>query len=651
MSKKVKGSTKKEGVLLKSVEKSSKYEPIEIVLASSPPTRRNAAATIERTDRYKNIRDYGVVPFKSSSSSDYGSSMDVREAVILCQKAYYNFPIFKNTIDLMTEFSSSSIFFKDGSKKSRDFFKGLFSKINITGLQDRFFREYYRSGNVFILKMEGDVQTEDIPKINQTFGSNISQAKTVSLPVRYVILNPSDIKSGGSISFADTIYYKSLTDYELAKLRSPKTNEDREILEKLPTEVIKKIKSGRNSEVLLPLDNDDITAVFYKKQDYEPFAVPMGYPVLSDINWKEEMKKMDMALTRTMNQIILLITMGNEPDKGGVNQANIVAMQQFFQNESVARVLIADYTTKAEWKIPDIANILDPKKYAVVDRDIKEGLNNLLVNSDDKFANASVKIEVFVERLRQARESFLTEFLQPEIKKIAQDIGLKNYPTAYFEEINIKDNLEYAKVYTRLAELGVLTPSEALESIDNGRLPSIEESLENQALLRGYKDKGYYEPIVGGPYSQSKLQEENLKNQAQNNKIQQPEVKVSTPAGRPSGTKTSKKPGLVGYSLSKLKDNLLASSKLQNEIESIFLEKSKSKKLPEAKSQAAKILSEKIVANENPENWISSISSYLEDPLKENKDRLAEIEKIAIEHQLSEFLAGLLYHSKINAPE
>ena len=38
-------------------------------------------------------------------------------------------------------------------------------------------------------------------------------------------------------------------------------------------------------------------------------------------------------------------------------------------------------------------------------------LNNLLISSDEKFANASVKIEVFVERLRQARQAFLNDFL------------------------------------------------------------------------------------------------------------------------------------------------------------------------------------------------------------------------------------------------
>ena len=109
---------------------------------SDTPTsaRRNIAGTIERTERFHNI-DYGLVPFKYSNTISNKSSLNVRDAVILCQKAYYNFAIFRNTIDLMTEFSCSNIYFRDGSQKSRDFFTALFknslkpsSSLTIPGL-------------------------------------------------------------------------------------------------------------------------------------------------------------------------------------------------------------------------------------------------------------------------------------------------------------------------------------------------------------------------------------------------------------------------------------------------------------------------------------------------------------------------------------
>jgi hypothetical protein len=167
------------------------------------------------------------------------------------------------------------------------------------------------------------------------------------------------------------------------------------------------------------------------------------------------MKKMDMAVARSLQQIVLLVTMGTDPDKGGVNQKNLEAMQNLFTNQSVGRVLIADYTTKAQFVIPEIGNLMGPEKYEVVDRDILVGLNNILIGND-KFANGSMKVQVFIERLKQSRESFLNNFLYPEVRRISRDLGFKNYPTPFFEDIDLKDDVQYSRIYTRLMELGIL---------------------------------------------------------------------------------------------------------------------------------------------------------------------------------------------------
>ena len=144
---------------------------------TTTPTRRNASGSITRTDRYKNISD-GLIPYKFTpgTGASNRSNIDVRDAVILCQKAYYNFAAFRNVIDLMTEFSISDVYFKGGTKKSREFFSAFFRKLNILGFQDRFFREYYRSGNVFIYRFDGKIQPEDMNKITQMYGASFNPA-------------------------------------------------------------------------------------------------------------------------------------------------------------------------------------------------------------------------------------------------------------------------------------------------------------------------------------------------------------------------------------------------------------------------------------------------------------------------------------------
>lgn len=600
---------------------------IKEIKASDGKLRRNRSATIERTDKYSNISN-GLIPFNRSTTNIYSASnMDVRDAVILCQKAYYNFAIFRNTIDLMTEFSSSKIYFKGGSQKSRDFFEALYDKINLWGFQDKFFREYYRSGNVFIYRFDTNIKEDDLIKITQTFG--VSKAASVILPARYIIINPADIQIGGNISFVSNRFFKVLSDYELERLRNPRTQEDQEVFDSLPDDVKENIKKKTNNAVM-PLDTARLVAVFYKKQDYEPFSVPMGYPVLEDINAKAEMRKMDMAVTRTTQQAILLVTMGTDPEKGGVNQKNLEAMQSLFQNESVGRVLIADYTTKAEFVIPAIADLLDPKKYEVIDRDIQIGLNNILIG-DEKFANQSIKVQVFIERLKQAREAFINEFLFPEIIRISKSLGFKNYPTPYFEDIDLKDDIQYARIYNRLVELGVLTPEEGLIAIETGRLPDPEASLESQIKYKELRDQGYYTPLIGGSQPQ---------------------------AGRPSGSGTpqaTKNVSPIGtgqqskaeFSAKKVSENFALASKLEEHVSNLVKQKFNIKRLNKQQKSIIDDITKMIVANENAEQWIETASSYVENPIDKNQDNIKETLDIASNHQLDSYIAGILRNSKI----
>ena len=114
---------------------------------------------------------------------------------------------------------------------------------------------------------------------------------------------------------------------------------------------------------------------------------------------------MDQAIMRTVENVILMITMGTDPDKGGINHNNVRAMQALFQNESVGRVLVSDYTTKADFVIPDINKVIGPQKYEVINKDIKEGLQNIILN-EDKYNGAEIKARVFLDRLKEAREAF-----------------------------------------------------------------------------------------------------------------------------------------------------------------------------------------------------------------------------------------------------
>ena len=624
--------TKKQEDQIKPMMTSFAASPYTTLDNQSTRTRRNVGGQIERTNRFENI-DNGLVPYKYTKGVNNKSSLDVRDVVILCQKAYYNFSVFRNVIDLMTEFSATKIYFTGGSKKSRDFLEALYRKIDLQSFLDRFFREYYRSGNVFVHRFDTEIQQDDVKKITQTYGASILKAADANtLPSRYVVLNPADIQMGGNISFFSGLYYKVLSDYELERLKNPRTEEDKQVYDTLDPDTKKLLKDRNVGIVSIKLDPEKVTPVFYKKQDYEPFAVPMGYPVLEDINWKSEMKKMDMALTRTTNQAILLITMGSELKDGSlnINQRSIETMQKLFENQSVGKVLVSDYTTEAKFVIPDIAGILDPKKYNVVNQDIQMGLNNILVG-EDKFANTSIKIQVFIERLKQGRDAFINQFLAPEIKRVCKSLGFKNYPQAHFQEIELKDKTTWNRVVAQLLQYGVLTAEEGLEAINTGRLPEPSESIDSQKRFKDLKEEGFYSPLVGGG--------------------QQPE-------GRPEGSKapqTTKKVSPVGentsgsqkFSVEKIKENLSLAEKLESQVQDQLKLKYENKRVTNKIRNLSEEVCKIIMANEPSEKWLEKSQAYVDNPLDTNSEKVKEVQNIACEHQIDDYLASLLYESKI----
>jgi hypothetical protein len=593
--------------------------------------RKNRAAFSRTNDRFSSIRN-GMLPYSYAMDG-----VNVREAIELCQKAYANVAVFRNSIDVMSEFANSEIYLEGGTQKSRAFFDQWFKKIKLWNLRDQYFREYYRSGNIFLYRVDGTFLAEDYAKIIQQIAE--TGAVTNKVPIRYILLNPFDIVAKRGSSFETGAYEKILSEYELARLQNPVNDEDREILMGLPVSVRQDIEKGAyyQNGLKIKLDPEKILFSFYKKQDYEPFAIPFGYPVLEDINAKMELKKMDQAITRTVENVILLITMGAEPDKGGINQQNLIAMQKLFKNESVGRVLVSDYTTKADFVIPDLNKVLGKEKYAVLNEDIKQGLQNIVIG-EEKYSSTEVKAEIFLDRLKEARNAFLNDFLQPEIKRISKNLGLKKYPVAKFRDIDIRDKTQLMRVTTRLMELGIITPQQGIDMFHTGEFPKAEDIAPSQEAFVSQRKDGYYNPIVGGvPY-------------------------ISAPSKDPQGVETNttnrtpgRPEGTVGIPLAKGKISIKNIQQVTKQIEKVRAsveQEMKStmniKKLSNSQKEMLDQLCQSVVVAEELNNWEEVAISCVKDFNNiSSLSTMPEILETASEFQMEDdYSAALLYHSQ-----
>jgi hypothetical protein len=633
--------------------KSSQISRSQPSSGESGARKSNSTFKKSKQNKYSNIRE-GILPFEPGSSG-----VSIQDAIELCQKAYANIAIFRNAVDIMSEFANSNIHLEGGTEPARQFIDRWLSKIKIWNLKDQYFREYYRSGNVFLYRVDGKFDKEDLKKISTIYASSLPLGQ---VPVKYILLNPYDIVVTKTTSFEEGDYKKVLSEYELDRLRKPKTQEDKDFFNALPDKTKKEIKEKRFSRegIYVQLDPTKLNYSFYKKQDYEPFAIPFGFPVLDDINWKLELKKVDQAISRTVENVILLITMGAEPDKGGINPTNLNAMQSLFMNESVGRVLVSDHTTKANFIIPEINKILGPEKYEIVNADIRDALQNVIVGQE-KYSNTQVKAQIFLERLKEARNAFIQDFLQPQIKMVCRNMGFRQFPEAKFEDIDIKDEVQLQRIATRLIELGILTPEDGLRTIQSGVYPTIDQLEKNQKEYAEQREQGMYNPLVGGVPSveppgaeedrkiNEKLSKEKIKQDAktkseqikqQGEQVGQNQNKVPQEVGRPTGATAS-------YSQRAIQETVYAVESLRSELNKTMKKKIKKRKLNEQQVDSIDKLVQSVVVSSKIEDWQTTGTACIEDFNKISQlNILDEVSEISSAHELADYPSAILFHSK-----
>lgn len=606
------------------------YERRNYDNGTSPGTtsvRVNRSAVQTPVNKYSQIRG-GLLPYELSSDG-----VNVREAIELCQKAYANVPIFRNTIDMMSEFANTEVYLEGGNSNSREFFNKLFNRIKLWDLKDQYFREYYRSGNIFLYRVDGKFNLNDFKK----FSKNVTDTpKENKFPLKYILLNPHEIVAKRSTVFSakQGAYAKILSEFDMERLANPKNDYDQSIFDALEPETQKLVKEGAyfKDGLKINLKNDRIAYSFYKKQDYEPFAIPFGYPVLEDINAKLEMKKMDQAIMRTVENVILMITLGTDPDKGGINHNNVRAMQKLFQNESVGRVLVADYTTKADFVIPDINRVIGPGKYEVINRDIKDGLQNVILN-EDTYSGATMKARVFLDRLKEAREAFISDFLQPEVRRIAKDLGFRSYPTVKFKDIDLRDEIQLMRISTRLMELGILTAEQGMEILQTGRFPKPEELDGAQEKFVEQRKKGHFNPIVGGI---PMIEDDDAPVEPAD------QQKVPGQPGRPLGTTEAAKT----ISKEAIQATVYEVEALQSLATQEIKAKTGKKRLNKQQKEMISKLCESVVCGSSKENWTSTMISCVNDYNHiESLSILNEIYDVSDVHKLEIYPAAILYHS------
>ena len=169
------------------------------------------------------------------------------------------------------------------------------------------------------------------------------------------------------------------------------------------------------------------------------------------------------------------------------------------------------------------------------------------------------------------------------------------------------------------------------EALQSSRLPRKRDSVESQKEFSEMKKDGVYEPSMKSA-SEGGGRPEGTEG------IQQETQEVS-PIGEGEQSKANH------FSLSKIKENMILAQKLSTEVAKTLRKIHKIKRFTNKQKQVAEGITETIISNENPNDWLDKVEKYCNMPIDHNPERVKIVQNIAYEHQLDTYLASLLASS------
>lgn len=115
----------------------------------------------------------------------------------------------------------------------------------------------------------------------------------------------------------------------------------------------------------------------------------------------------------------------------------------------------------------------------------------------------------------------------------------------------------------------------------------------------------------------------------------------------PIGSKASVEQPPEKYSVMRIKDNMLIAQALERTVLDQLKTIHGVKKLSKFQKEVMGSIVTLVMSNEEPSKWLETAKAYCENPEDKNHARVSQVNKIAVAHQIDNYLASLLLASKV----
>jgi len=421
-------------------------------------------------------------------------------------------PVYGSVVNTLANFASKGFDNDIDDPAIKDFYDNWVIDVGFDAIVDMIFFEFFRTGFIRTYKVIGPYK----PKVNQLSAIPGKKMKATAqrknrysakyIPLAYTILNPQEIKIDGSLMFGQTTVsikasalkeLKNLLDIQ-EKDPSRLTQFQKNIILRLPNKFKQAVKTGND----VPLDNELIGEVDYRRMPFERYPVPRGVRAFEAIEFKDELRIADSSTLDGITNYILKITVGN--DNFPITKQEVLdRVGEMFNTVSKSFKVVWDHTLNVEKITSDnIGDILGQDKYLQTNDDIYTGLAfpRALIDGESKASSAAVSLAIksVIEEIHYARRQ-VTRWIYKEYRSVAEAMGFDRFPKVRFDDMALRDELAMMSIVQGMIDRRIISYRTGQKKLGFDPTTELSNMREEKPLvLNG--DLG----LVGSPFQQSK---------------------------------------------------------------------------------------------------------------------------------------------------
>lgn len=444
-----------------------------------------------------------------------------------CFQAYDRFPIIRNVIDLMADFTVSGITIVNKSKSAQKFAREWMERINLPERAERIAHMLYLCGTVPIRRTIGRLPDSFKP-INKPRTNRVSKIGLGKIPMGYTVMDPRWLNPPPINPTSEHVDVSRYTITSVLDIGATPT--------KGPFSWLGGVSGNSFAQQNLnPLTD---TLLFYKKCDHDTMPKPLLYPLFRDLQILEKLRMSDVAALDGATSKTRLWQLGDKDLEVMPTEAAYERLSSLLKQSTGGGVqdLIWDFMLTVKETTTDLHNFLGREKYVPTLEAIFQGLGipPSLAGSESKagYTNNFVSLRTLTERLQYGR-SVITAFLMAELEMLQIAMGFRHPFIIVFDEPSLSDETAEKQIILDMWDRGLVSAEFVVERM--GGIPEVEETRVN----REYHDrKDGRLPPKAGPFSPDSQQAANLERTFANQGLLTPsQVGLEYPEKKP-GEKT-----------------------------------------------------------------------------------------------------------------